>query len=59
MIDLHDYEGRLLLQKDKGITLMPPAPLPDFDYDVLKPSDMDRIDRNRRVADEIYQRVKG
>lgn len=59
MIDLHDYEGALLLQLDRGIGLMPPAPMPGgVDYDKLKPSDMKRIERNHRVAREIYKRLK-
>ena len=59
MLDLHDYEGRLLEQMDRGGILMPPPPLPGGpDYDSISSKAMERIRRNRRVADEIYRRIK-
>lgn len=58
LIDLHDYEGTLLMQMDARMILEPPPSLPGGpDYDSLRPSDMDRIKHNRRVALELHRRI--
>ena len=57
LIDLHDYEGRLLLQKDRGVPAMPPPP-PIVDKSNLTAEEWERIQRNYRMAQEIYNHHK-
>ena len=60
LIDVHEYETDLLLQRDKGIELRPvPDPLlwtrPDRDWTC---EEREAMERNRRLLQEIYKRVR-
>ncbi len=57
LIDLSDYFGELLLQRDKGIEMLPPPSIP-YRLQGWSDDEMKSMQRNRRAAQEIYERVR-
>jgi hypothetical protein len=60
LMDLHDYEGSLLLSRDKYGTklLQPISMIPDrHDRDWTAP-EMEAMQRNRRLAQAIHDRIQ-
>lgn len=58
LIDLHDYEATLLLERDKGMPSLPPPSIPDLFADDWSCEEMVSMRKNRRLARAIYERVK-
>lgn len=57
LIDLGDYLGELLIQRDTGIVLRPPPMIPNR-LGGWSEDEMKSMQRNRRAAQEIYERVR-
>lgn len=54
LIDLHDYEATLLLERDKGMPSLPPPSIPDMAFSC---EELQAMKKNRRLAAEIYKRI--
>lgn len=58
LLDLHQYEADILRQRDRGILAMPPPPIPGLVMGEWTAEDLKAMESNRRVAEEIYMRVR-
>lgn len=57
LIDLQEYEAELLDASDTPTTLRPPPAIPHLVMGEWTADDMHAMRQNRRLAQEIYERV--
>lgn len=57
IIDLEDYEARLLYQRENDIGLMPPPTIPGLKIGDWSIAEMDAMRRNRKEAIAIYDHI--
>jgi len=57
LIDLAEYEGRLLYQKKHGITLMPPHTIGWRRFDKWTESELQAMRDNRERAQALYESI--
>ena len=59
LIDLNNYAAELLLWKDKGVPPLPPPSIPGIAIGEWSCEEMEAMRKNRRLAIEIYEWIKG
>lgn len=58
IMDLDRYEADLLLQRSRGIPLMPPPSIPGMAIGEWTVAEMEAMKLNRSTARAVYDRIK-